>query len=617
MYIKRVRKAHRHSKKIYEYLHLVENVRTEIGPRQRLILNLGAINVAPEQYKELANCIEAMLTGQQQLFSTDRQVERLARKAADKIRAKQAIDQITGQPEELTDSSVPAYRQVDVASMQASQVRSVGPEYVCRCIWDELKLNELLVAEGVSQHILPLMHALVIGRLVSPGSEVHTWNWAEHRSALYELTNPPLRASLNSLYRAADRLFECKDSLERHLAEREKDLFDLPERICLFDLTNTYFEGQAAANEKAKRGHSKEKRSDCKLLTLALVVDEHGFAKYSRLYPGNQAECYTLEQIIGSLVALRPNLAKDRTVIIDAGIATEENIAFLKSGGFHYIVVRRGKADFTPDDTQAMRIIRQTEQYTLEVKRHQVENEALLLCRSTGRMQKEQGMRGRQEKLFLERLQYYQDGLGQKGRTKLYPKVLEMIGRLREKYPRASKLYEVEVVADQPGPKVKAKAIVWKKRAHYRDQCRFEGCYVLRTDLMELTDQQIWETYVMLTRVESAFRSLKSSLGLRPNFHQKEQRADTHMFISVLAYHILHTIEYKLRLCGDHRSWTSIRDILSTHQRLTIEYNVKEQRQVRRNHLRLCSNAEPEHRQIYQRLGLKEFPLPRKIMTVK
>lgn len=406
--------------------------------------------------------------------------------------------------------------------------------------------------------------------------------------------------------------------LENHLAGREKDLFDLSERICLFDLTNTYFEGRAAANGKAMRGHSKEKRSDCKLLTLALVVDELGFAKYSRLYPGNQVECHTLKQIIESLVALRPNLAKDRTVIIDAGIATKDNIAFLIENNFHYIVVQRGKSDFTPDDTQRMHIIRQNEQYTLEVKRHQSDDEVQLLCRSSSRTGKDQGIRSRQEKLFLERLQYYHQGLGKKGHTKFYPKVVEMIGRLREKYPRASKLYDVNVVAEEkPGPKRKATAIKWQKRPEYDTHRRFEDCYVLRTDRIDLTDKQIWETYVMLTRVESAFRSMKSSLGLRPNFHQNEDRADAHMFISVLAYHILHTIEHKLRLCGDHRSWATIRDILSTHQRLTIEYNVKEHNEVQRNHLRLCSNAEPEHREIYHRLNLKEVSLPRKIMAVK
>jgi hypothetical protein len=311
-----------------------------------------------------------------------------------------------------------------VASVQASQLRSLGAEYVCQCIWNELKINEVLLSEGISEHLLPLMQALVIGRLVSPGSEVHTDSWAEQRSALDELTGVPLRAFLNSLYRAGDRLFDCKDALETHLAEREKELFDLPERICLFDLTNTYFEAQAVANAKAKHGRSQEKRSDCKLLTLALVVDEQGFAKYSRLYPGNQAESHSLAEIIESLVALRPNLAKDRTVMIDAGIATEENIGFLRSKGFHYIVVARGKADFLPDDTRAMQVIRH--------------NEVLLLCRSTGRIGKDHGIRGRQEKLFLERLQYYHEGLSKKGHTKRYPKVLEMIGRLREKYPRAS-----------------------------------------------------------------------------------------------------------------------------------------------------------------------------------
>jgi len=611
MYIKRVQKAHRGSKKTYQYLHLVENVRTENGPRQRLILNLGTVDVPPEQYKELANCIEAMLTGQQQLFSSDRGLEKLARGAADKIRAKQAGEQ-------MAEAAEPIYQSVDVASIEAGQVRSLGAEYVCHSIWRELQIGELLIGRGVSAHVLPLMEALVVGRLVDPGSEVHTWDWAVHRSALYELTGQPLRPSLNSLYRAGDRLLECKEVLEAHLAARERDLFDLPERICLFDLTNTYFEGQATANGKAKRGHSKEKRTDCKLLTLALVVDELGFAKYSRLYPGNQIECRSLAEIIESLVALRPNLARDRTVVIDAGIATEENVAWLKANGFHYIVVQRGKADFTADDTEAMQVIRDTEGCKLEVKRSDKDGEALLLCRSSGRVEKDQGIRGRQERLFVERLQYYHDGLGKKGRTKLYPKVVKMIGRLREKYPRASKLYDVQVLTDEnPGVKALAKAIVWTKRDGYDIERRFEGCYVLRTDRTELDDTQIWQTYVMLTRVESAFRSLKSSLGLRPNFHQNEERADAQLFISVIAYHILHTVEHKLRLSGDHRSWATIRDVLSTHQRLTVEYNIKEQDQVVRSHLRLCSSAEPEHRLIYQRLNLHETPLPRKIATVK
>lgn len=617
MYIKKVHKSNRKSNKVYEYLHLVENVRTEKGPRQRLILNLGTLDIANEQYKELANCIEALLTGQRQLFSGDPKVEKYARKAAGSILAKRS-QHVDIENEKDQSCQQPDYRNVDITSLQAGEARSIGAEYVCHSIWNELKFNEALMANNISEHVLPLLEALVISRLISPGSERHTWNWAENRSAIYELSGKALRASLSSLYRAGDTLFECKDVLETHLAKREKDLFSLPETMYFFDLTNTYFEGQAANNNKARRGRSKEKRSDCKLLTLALIVDEQGFAKYSRLYPGNQGECKTLKDMIESLTALRPELAKDRTVIMDAGIATTGNIEYLKSNGFHYIVVHRGKSDFTPADTDEMKIIRHTHPYTIEVLRHEKDNEAYLLCRSTARRGKDNGIRTRQERLFIERLEYYRNGLGKKGRTKLYPKIIEMIGRLRGKYPRASKLFDVEVIPEESTAKVvKAKDIVWEKRKQYDEQSKFDGCYVLRTDRLDLADKEIWETYVMLTRVESAFRSMKSSLGLRPNFHQNEDRADAHMFISVLAYHILHTIEYKLRQCGDRRSWETVKDILSTHQRVTIAYNAKEQDRTQRHHLRLCTVAEPDHKQIYQRLGLPEVPLPKKIHVAK
>lgn len=383
-----------------------------------------------------------------------------------------------------------------------------------------------------------------------------------------------------------------------------------------FDLTNSYFEGEAKRNPKAKRGHSKEKRSDCKLLTLALVVDEQGFPKYSHLYPGNQYEGYTLIDMIESLVKARPQLARERTVIIDAGIATDDNIQMLKDKHFHYICVSRGLQDFSPDDVDDLVVIREDASKTLkvEVKRYAKDKEVHLLCRSTGRQEKDKAIRTRQENLFLERLRYYRAGLSKKGHTKVYQKVVEKVGRLREKYPRASKLFEVTVIpASDPSKKqaVNAKDIVWNKREQYADQSELDGCYVLRTDREDLTDQAIWETYVMLTRVEAAFRSMKSSLGLRPNFHQKEHRADAHMFISVLAYHILHAIEHKLRQYGDHRSWETIRKILSTHQRLTIEYNERTQTGHQRHHLRVCSKAEVDHKIIYHRLGLTVVPLPR------
>jgi transposase len=619
MYIKKVKKSNKNSSKIYEYLHLVENIRTEKGPRQRLILNLGSLDIPADQYKELANCIESMLTGQKELFSSDPVIEKIAAKASNKIRSK-LTDRDKEKIESATErqEAVPVYENIDILSLQASELRSLGPEYVCHSTWNELRFNDVLLSSGVSKHVLPLLEALIIGRLTSPGSERHTHKWIEDLSAIWELTGKPLKYSLSSLYRAGRTLFDCKNNLETHLARREKELFSLTERMCFFDLTNTYFEGQATENSKAKRGRSKEKRSDCKLVTLALVIDEHGFPKYSKLYPGNQGESKTLKEIIESLIEANPTLVASRTVVIDAGIANAENIEYLKEKKFHYIVVNKGKKEFSTDDTDQMETIKETGTYTLEVKRREKNGEALLLCHSTAREGKDYGIRNRQESIFTERLHYFHDGLSRKGRTKSYPKIIEMIGRLRGKYPKASKLYDIEVMPESGTQKnIKAKAILWKKRDQYKDINKFDGCYVLKTDRLDLSDKEIWKTYIMLTRIESAFRSMKSHLGLRPIFHQNEKNADAHIFISVLAYHILHTIEYKLHRHGEKRSWASIRESLSSHQRLTIEYNVKKQTKTVRQHMRVCSRPEPDHKKIYKMLGLNEEPLPRKLFNAK
>lgn len=611
MYIKKVTKRNKGSDTAYVYFHLVENVRTPAGPRQRLVLNLGSLDILPEQFKELANCIEGILLGQPSLFSPDAKIEKLAKNAVKRIFSKASTSAASEQQ--------PEFAQVDVSSFEASEIRTLGSEHVCHSIWQELKLSEKLLELGVSRHVIPTIEMLVAGRLIAPGSERHTHAWAQQISAIFELAGNPIKPSLSSLYRAGDLLFSHKDALEAHLSLLERDLFSLQEKICFFDLTNTYFEGEMLNNSKAKRGRSKEKRSDCKLLTLALIIDADGFAKYSQVFDGNQYEGKTLATMIESLEKLRPDLAGDRTVVMDAGIATADNLAYLQKRNWKYIVVNRGSDPFELDDLKKMKVIRTDQQgdIQVEVMRREEPIEVLLLCRSKGRRDKENSMRSYQEKAFLERLEYYRQGLSKKGHTKKYSKILEMIGRTREKYPSASKLYDVEVTLaeTEKGKAVEAKNIVWNKRTGKEQEASWDGCYVLRTNRRDLKDQEIWETYIMLTKIESAFRTLKTSLGLRPNFHQKEQRADAHLFISVLAYHILHAIEWKLQKHGDHRNWETIRQILSTHHRLTLEFQEKSQHGIEQKFLRMCSRPEPEQKMIYHSLGIKEVPLPRKSLA--
>lgn len=607
MYIKKVTKKNKGSDRVYEYLHLVENVRTANGPRQRLILNLGKLNIKPEQYKELANCIDGLLHGQPALFSNVPIIEKLAKEAV------QAILSKTSEPEVFSPEPAAEFKEVDIASLETSEIRTIGPEHVCHNVWQELGLSEKMLELGISPNVIPTIEMLVVGRLVSPGSELHTYTWAQKISAIYELTGSPLKPSLSSLYRAGDLLYQHKDTLEAYLSKRERELFSLQEKLCFFDLTNTYFEGEMLANPKAKRGRSKEKRSDCKLLTLALVIDSDGFAKYSQVFDGNQYEGKTLSTMVEALQKARPDLSKDRTIIMDAGIATAENIDYLQKQNWHYIVVNRGSNPFKLDDLNKMTTIGTDAQgdILIEVLRKQEERETLLLCKSKARCEKENSMFSRQEKLFIERLEYYQKGLSEKGRTKNYAKILEMIGRLREKYPTASKLYEVSVTQDD-AKKATATGITWNKRQGKEHEASWNGCYVLRTDRIDLTDQEIWNTYTMLTRIEKAFRTLKTSLGLRPNFHQKENRADAHLFIAVLAYHVLHAIEWKLQKQNDHRSWKTIRQILSTHHRLTLEFKQKTTQGIEQKFIRMCSKPEPEQKMIYKALGIKEIPLPRR-----
>ena len=379
------------------------------------------------------------------------------------------------------------------------------------------------------------------------------------------------------------------------------------------------FEGQGAKNAKACYGRSKEKRDDCKLVTLGLIVDECGFSKYSQLFAGNQFEGETLAGMIKGLESHLPDTAKDKTIVVDAGIATKENIGWLKENGYHYVVVNRGKVPFE-EEYSGMEVIREDtgKGIKVEVKRFLHEGEAYILCVSEQKVAKETSMRTRVEKLFLERLSYYKEGLSLPNRTKKYRKVMELIGKLKEKYPKASKLYDVEVKPERgkeaSDPSIRAIDIVWEKKAGlYEEETEREGSYILRTDRLDLDDKEIWETYIMLEQIEYAFKSMKSSLGLRPNFHQVEERVDAHMFISVLAYHLLHIIEYRFRQKGDHRSWSTIRNVLKTHERLTIGYKVKDDDgAVKQQYIRINSKAEPEHIEIYRKLGLSVRPLSRK-----
>jgi transposase len=470
----------------------------------------------------------------------------------------------------------------------------------------QLQLDQKLTALGFNKLELAAALGSIIGRMVSPGSELQTHDWLQSRSGLGELLDHDYgTTSLTRFYKISDKLLKHQVALEAFLAAREQTLFDLNRSIVLYDLTNTYFEGQCAANPKAQFGRSKEKRSDCPLVTLGLVLDGNGFPLGSQVFPGNASEPATLSLMLVGLQGKNPLTVKP-VVIMDAGIASAENIAWLIERGYQYLVVSRERTLKDPRDQETAVIVRQTQHNSVAVYREidAETGETRLYCHSELKAKKEQGIRNRFHVRLEASLDKLQAGLGKKGTTKNYAKILERIGRLREQHSRVASDYEIVVLADDE--KNNATAIEWKCKPQSDQKDQDCGVYCLRTNIKDWSEQQLWTTYTMLTEIEATFRSLKTDLGLRPVYHQKEDRVTGHLFITLLAYHLVHTLRYQLKLQGIHLGWDSLRNIMSTQQRLTIILPTDINKTI---HLRTTTKPEVRQQQLFAALSIKPDPL--------
>jgi transposase len=341
-----------------------------------------------------------------------------------------------------------------------------------------------------------------------------------------------------------------------------------------YDLTSTYFEGQALANPKARRGYSRDRRPDCKQVVVGLVVGREGFPLAHEVYAGNTQDRQTLPSMLDSLEK-RVGATKGMTVVVDRGLAYAENLAEIRRRGLHYVVAAR-----QPQRDQWREEFEQAEGFeevhrqpsprnpfqhksTVRVKRIAGETEQWILCSSSERVEKDRAIREKQESRFLADVAKLQKRITN-GHLVREVVIGEAIGRLKERYPRVARYHALEFDAGegkllhQPDAEKKAKAE------------RLDGTYLLRTDRQDLTADETWRIYITLTRAESAFRSMKTPLAERPIFHHLERRVETHIFLCLLAYHLLVAIETTLLRQGVHTSWATVRDTLATHQISTI-----------------------------------------------
>ena len=601
MFIRKVHHKNKKNRKKYYTYKLVDSIRTERGPRQRVILNLGVdFDLPKEQWKDLANCIEENITGQKPLIDYPKAIRSLAGRYAKRIIREQAS--VITEAEHIT----PDYATIDVNSVVNEQARTIGAEYIVYEIIKELAIEQKLRKLGLNKPQLSASLGVIAGRMIVPGSERSTHYWLKNISALDELMGVDFsNLSLDRVYKVSDRLIKHKDALEEHLRRTEGQLFALEEKIILYDLTNTFLEGTGKYNPKARYGRAKDKRNDCLLVTLGLVLDMDGFPKKSRIFEGNVSEPKTLETMIGGLSG--GHIPKDSllkpTIVLDAGIASEENIQWLKDNHYHYIVVSRKKKKEIPPDLTMITVKEDDRTKTSIVRaglaKNQETEELELYCHSIDKEKKEESIKNKFQQRFEAELVKARHSLYLRNGTKRYDKVVERIGRLKEKFKLVSHRYKITIERDTETDK--AKNITWSRKKTEKTS----GIYCLRTDREDLNEHQIWDIYTMLTDIEDAFRCMKSELGLRPVYHQKEVRCDGHIFITLIAYHLLHTIRFKLRQKGVHFCWSTIRRQLSTQVRVTTTMKRQDGKII---HIRKSSKAEPSHREIYDVLNLPYQP---------
>lgn len=509
--------------KAHAYWALMESVRTARGPRQRTVAYLGELGAAEQAgWAEVRRLLDRQPVPEASLFATPA----------------------------AADEPIPEHITVHVRGVRVERTRDFGEVYLGLLLWRALHLDALLEAailpgrEEVPWAVVGAI--LALARFCEPGSELHIAESWYRRTGLPELLGVPVDGvNKDRLYRGLDALLPHKATIERHLRERFATLFDATYDLILYDVTSTYFEGLAEQNPQAQRGYSRDKRFDCKQVCIALVVTREGLPLGYEVFAGNRNDVTTLEEIVEAMERTHGRIG--RLWVVDRGIASEENLAFLRERGASYVVG-------TPK-SQLTRVAR----HLLEGGWTEVEpgvevkscpgpdgTETFVLCRSQERRAKEQAIHAR----FAGRIEAGLTKLARRVAAQRQPeraRIERQIGRLLGRNARAAGLFDVQVTEAEGG----GLQVSWIRRPEWQAWASLsEGHYLLRTNLQGWAPADLWKTYIQLTQAEAAFRVQKSDLQLRPIWHQLENRVQAHILFSFLAYALWKTLEQWMARAG-------------------------------------------------------------------
>ena len=511
---------------VYEYWTLCETVRTELGPRQRVVATLGKLT---EQ--DLAagwEDIEALLEGRK---AAPRQL--LLEKGKD-----------TSSP-----PSSAQWEMADLANLSVERVREFGSVYLALALWRRLGLHDLLSELMDSgRETVPwaeVAAVLTAGKFCGQASELGVAEEWYARTALEDLSGiAPELINDDRLYRGLDQLGRHKDRLCEHLMERYRDWFGVRFEFLLYDVTSTYFEGQALGNTKAARGYSRDQRSDCKQVCIGLVCTPEGLPLSYEVFAGNRTDVTTVEEVVGKMEA-RFGQA-ERIWVMDRGMVSEANIDFLRARKALYIV-GTPKAELRHFEAEL------AEEENWNVVQHGLEarvvahpdgdgSEKYVLCRSQARGEKEKAMLERQMNRLTEELLKIDTALRKSKRKETdVGKIERRIGRWQGRNPAAARLLDVVVLKDGNQRATGLQLSCPVEKGAKSDLSK--GAYLLRTNCTETDPAKLWRWYMQLTQAEAAFRTAKSDIGLRPVYHRKTERVEAHLLVCFLSLALWRSLE--------------------------------------------------------------------------
>jgi len=563
MYLRRC--FRRKDGKRHAYWALVESYRTNRGPRQRVVAWLGVMD---EQGR---------------------------------LGVKHCAEKRPGHQTDLFRSTEPEWVEVDVKRVRVERSRKFGGPWLGKELLRRLALDEFLGQtlpngrEEIPWSATAMI--LLLARLCEPSSELHLAEHVYQGSALSDLLGiPDEKVNEDRLYRALDTLLPHKKALEKHLKERLGELFDLDYDLLLYDITSTYFEGQADGNPQAQRGYSRDHRPDCKQVNIALVVSRCGMPLGYEVFAGNRHDATTLEEMVGHVEQLYGRAG--RVWIMDRGLVSEKNVQFLRAGARRYILgtakssLRKFERELLSQDWKQVH-------EGLEVRLVPAPDgeEVFILCRSAERQAKEHAMQERFEKRIEDGLAKIAASCGK--RRQKSGAVERRVGRLLERNTRAARLFDVQVEVDAQG----FTQLRWTKVESWREWARkSEGCYLLRSNVTEWTPEELWRAYVQLTEAEAAFRVHKSDLQIRPVWHHREDRVGAHILVCFLAYVLWKTLAASCRQAGLGDEPRQVFKELSDITLVDVVLPTRNGVEIRKR----CISQPTEHQRILlQRLGMR------------